>query len=56
MTSDSKQKHNNEKWDEESEQNWENFWQAILKEDMRQNSQLYLKNKNIKKINKKHER
>lgn len=28
-------------WDFEAEQNWQGFWDLLLKEDMRQNPDLY---------------
>lgn len=33
----------NDEWGYEADQNWDGFWDLLLKEDMRQNPQLYKK-------------
>lgn len=42
-----------DKWEFESEQNWVGFWNLLLKEDMRQNPDLYKNEDNKIKDNKK---
>ena len=40
-----KDKKTNTEWTEEAWQNWISFWNLILQEDMKQNSDLYKNNK-----------
>lgn len=41
-------KDNQNDWDFEAEQNWVNFWNLLLQEDIRQNPEFYKKINNQK--------